>query len=91
VRVLSERQLSVVLGALAGTPRVVVGGNFATVNGRTHSGLGGQTGCIVSEQGAAVIWGHDAAGQAEQVIDHVAHPSVREQLREAGRSLGPGL
>ena len=38
---------------------------------------------IVSEQGAAVIWGNDAPGQAEQVIDHVAHPSVREQLREA--------
>jgi hypothetical protein len=42
--------------------------------------------------GAAVIWGHDALGQAEQIIDHVAHPSAREQLREAGRShLGLGL
>jgi hypothetical protein len=30
VRVISERQLAVVLGALAGTPRVVAGGNFAT-------------------------------------------------------------
>jgi len=57
VRVISERQLAVVLG----------------------------------EQGTAVIWGHDAPGQAGQVIDHVAHPSVREQLREAGRSLGLGL
>jgi acyl-CoA hydrolase len=46
---------------------------------------------IVSEQGAAVIWGNDASGQADQVINHVAHPSVREQLRDAGRSLGPGL
>jgi acyl-CoA hydrolase len=46
---------------------------------------------IVSEMGAAVIWGHDALGQAEQIIDHVAHPSVRDQLREAGRSLGLGL
>ena len=43
---------------------------------------------IVSEQGAAVIWGHDVPGQAEQVIDRVAHPSVREQLRVASRSLG---
>jgi acyl-CoA hydrolase len=43
---------------------------------------------IVSEQGAAVIWGHDAPGQAEQIIDHVAHPSVRERLREEARSLG---
>jgi hypothetical protein len=30
VRVISERQLAVVLGALAGIPRVVAGGNFAT-------------------------------------------------------------
>jgi acyl-CoA hydrolase len=40
---------------------------------------------IVSEQGAAAVWGYDAAGQADQVIDHVAHPSVREQLRELVR------
>jgi acyl-CoA hydrolase len=46
---------------------------------------------IVSEQGAAMIWGHDIAGQATQIIDHVAHPSGREQLREAGRGLGCGL
>jgi acyl-CoA hydrolase len=43
---------------------------------------------IVSEQGAATIWGHDVTGQAEQIIEHVAHPLVRQQLREAGRSLG---
>ena len=43
---------------------------------------------IVSEQVAAVICGYDAPGQAEQVIDRVARPSVREQLREACRSLG---
>jgi len=30
MRVLSERQLAIALGPLAGTPRVVVGGNFAT-------------------------------------------------------------
>src|SRR6201981_3655769 len=30
MRVLSERQLAIVLGALAGAPRVVAGGNFAT-------------------------------------------------------------
>ena len=105
--------------------------NATWANGRTHSGLGGQTdfvvgalhspggqaiialpswhpkadvstvvprvdgpvtsfqhSFIVSEQGAATIWGHDASGQAEQIVDHVAHPSAREQLREAGRSLG---
>jgi len=30
MRVVTERQLAVVFGALAGTPRVVVGGNFST-------------------------------------------------------------
>jgi acyl-CoA hydrolase len=43
---------------------------------------------IVSELGAAMIWGYDVPRQAGQVIDRVAHPSVREQLREAIRSLG---
>jgi len=43
---------------------------------------------IVSEQGTAVIWGHDASGQAEQLISQVAHPSVRDELRLAGRDLG---
>lgn len=43
---------------------------------------------IVSEQGAALIWGHDTSGQADQIISHVAHPSVREDLRRAGRRLG---
>jgi acyl-CoA hydrolase len=43
---------------------------------------------IVSEQGTAAIWGHDLAGQAGQIISHVAHPSAREQLRRSGRELG---
>ena len=43
---------------------------------------------IVSDQGTAAIWGHDAAAQAEQIIAQVAHPSVRDGLREAGRELG---
>jgi len=43
---------------------------------------------IVSEQGTAVIWGHDASGQAEQIIGQVAHPSVRDELRRDGRDLG---
>ena len=43
---------------------------------------------IVSEQGTAAIWGHDASAQAEQIITQVAHPSVRAELREAGRHLG---
>jgi acyl-CoA hydrolase len=43
---------------------------------------------IVSEQGTAAIWGHDASDQARQIIDQVAHPSVRDELRAAGRELG---
>ncbi|WP_433137238.1 acetyl-CoA hydrolase/transferase family protein [Actinomadura nitritigenes] len=43
---------------------------------------------IVSEQGTATVWGNDAASQAEQIIDNVAHPSARDGLREQGRELG---
>jgi acyl-CoA hydrolase len=46
---------------------------------------------IVSEQGTATIWGCDASTQAEQIIDRVAHPSVRDELRVAGRELGFAL
>jgi acyl-CoA hydrolase len=43
---------------------------------------------IVSEQGTAAVWGHDAAAQAAQIIDNVAHPDTRDELRAAGRQLG---
>lgn len=43
---------------------------------------------IVSEQGTAAIWGHDAASQAQQLLGHVAHPDARDELRAAGRALG---
>ena len=43
---------------------------------------------FVSEQGTATIWGNDASEQAAQIITHVAHPSVRDELRDAGRGLG---
>ena len=43
---------------------------------------------IVSEQGTATIWGHDAFGQAQQLIGQVAHPEARDRLREAAVSLG---
>jgi acyl-CoA hydrolase len=43
---------------------------------------------IVSEQGTATIWGHDAGEQAQQIVDRVAHPNARDELREAGRRLG---
>ncbi|WP_367129357.1 acetyl-CoA hydrolase/transferase family protein [Saccharothrix sp. HUAS TT1] len=43
---------------------------------------------LVSEQGAAAIWGHDTGEQAQQIIDHVAHPRARAELTEAGLDLG---
>ncbi|MEU8801318.1 acetyl-CoA hydrolase/transferase C-terminal domain-containing protein [Spirillospora sp. NPDC048819] len=43
---------------------------------------------IVSEQGTAAVWGHDAVSQAQQIVDEVAHPSARDELREEGRRLG---
>jgi acyl-CoA hydrolase len=43
---------------------------------------------IVSEQGMAQIWGCDASAQAGQIIDQVAHPSARDDLRAAGREFG---
>jgi acyl-CoA hydrolase len=43
---------------------------------------------IVSEQGTAAIWGHDAVSQAQQIVDRVAHPDARDDLCAAGRDLG---
>jgi acyl-CoA hydrolase len=43
---------------------------------------------IVTEQGTAVIWGHDASGQAQQVITQAAHPTARERLMDEAASLG---
>ncbi|TDV42556.1 acetyl-CoA hydrolase/transferase family protein [Actinophytocola oryzae] len=43
---------------------------------------------IVSEQGTATVWGHDAGDQARQIIDNVAHPSARDELRAAAGQLG---
>jgi len=43
---------------------------------------------IVTEQGTATIWGQDAAGQAQQIINRAAHPAARDELRTADGSLG---
>jgi acyl-CoA hydrolase len=43
---------------------------------------------FVSEQGTAAIWGQDSSSQAEQIITQIAHPRVRDELRQAGRELG---
>jgi len=43
---------------------------------------------FVSDLGTAVLWGHDASSQAEQIISQVAHPEARDGLRSAGHELG---
>ena len=43
---------------------------------------------IVSEQGVARVWGSGQDSQARHIVDEVAHPSVRCELREAAGRLG---
>jgi acyl-CoA hydrolase len=43
---------------------------------------------VVTELGVAEIYGNDQREQARQLIDHAAHPSVREELREEAVALG---
>ncbi|MGI5175764.1 acetyl-CoA hydrolase/transferase family protein [Dactylosporangium sp. CA-152071] len=43
---------------------------------------------IVTEQGTATIWGRDSVEQAQEIVDHAAHPSIRDELRAAGRTFG---
>lgn len=43
---------------------------------------------VVTEQGAAEIWGHDERTQAHHLITRAAHPSVRAELWEEARALG---
>ena len=50
-----------------------------------------QHSAIVTEQGCADVWGREAVDQAQQILDHAAHPDARADLREAGRRLGLAL
>ncbi|WP_121256324.1 acetyl-CoA hydrolase/transferase family protein [Nocardioides ferulae] len=43
---------------------------------------------VVTEQGVAEIYGRDQREQARQLIEHAAHPSVRDELREEAVELG---
>ena len=43
---------------------------------------------VVTENGLAEIWGRSQDEQARNLIDHAAHPSVREELREEAAALG---
>ena len=47
-----------------------------------------QHGAMVTEQGIAWMWGRVRAEQARNLIEHAAHPSVRDNLREEARELG---
>jgi acyl-CoA hydrolase len=43
---------------------------------------------VVTEQGVADVFGLDQRHQAANIIDHAAHPRVREYLREEAVKLG---
>lgn len=47
-----------------------------------------QMSAVVTEQGVAEVFGHSQGDQARNLIDHAAHPSVREELREEAALLG---
>jgi len=47
-----------------------------------------QMSTVVTEQGLAQVFGLDQHEQARQLIEHTAHPSVREELREEAVELG---
>lgn len=47
-----------------------------------------QHGAVVTEQGVAWMWGRDEREQARNLIEHAAHPSVRDELREEAAALG---
>lgn len=47
-----------------------------------------QMSAIVTEQGLAELFGRDQREQARQIIEHAAHPSVREDLHEEAVALG---
>jgi acyl-CoA hydrolase len=43
---------------------------------------------VITEQGVADIWGQDERSQARHLIEHAAHPRVREELWEEAHALG---
>lgn len=47
-----------------------------------------QMSAVVTEQGVAEVFGHSQGDQARNLIDHAAHPSVRDELREEAAQLG---
>jgi acyl-CoA hydrolase len=47
-----------------------------------------QQSAVVTEQGVAPLWGHSQHDQARFLIDHAAHPDVRDELWEEAAALG---
>ena len=47
-----------------------------------------QMSAVVTEQGAAQVFGSDQKTQARQLIEHCAHPQVRDELYEEAVALG---
>jgi acyl-CoA hydrolase len=47
-----------------------------------------QHSAVVTEHGAAEIWGHSQEDQAHHLIEHAAHPDVRDELWEEAHALG---
>ncbi|HXA55780.1 MAG TPA: acetyl-CoA hydrolase/transferase C-terminal domain-containing protein, partial [Solirubrobacteraceae bacterium] len=47
-----------------------------------------QHSAVITEQGAAHIFGRSQRAQARLIIEHAAHPDAREQLRDYAATLG---
>lgn len=47
-----------------------------------------QPSAVITEQGAAELWGAAEKEQAHQLIEQAAHPSIRDELREEAVALG---
>ncbi|MBR7742709.1 acetyl-CoA hydrolase [Phycicoccus sp. BSK3Z-2] len=47
-----------------------------------------QQSAVVSEHGTAELLGHDQRDQCRRLVEHVAHPRVRDELWEEARGLG---
>jgi acyl-CoA hydrolase len=43
---------------------------------------------VVTEHGAARCFGRSQREQAQNIIDHAAHPNARASLAEAGKKMG---
>lgn len=49
-----------------------------------------QPSAVVTEQGTAELFGRDEREQARRLVEHAAHPDVRDELREEIAALGLG-